>query len=63
MAVREGQSNLDITPKHDTGSAKRYNQFFLDPDVPSECQQTTAKGYVNGYDRGHLVPANHLDQS
>jgi endonuclease G len=49
--------------QHDTGSAKRYNRFFLDPKVPSECQQTSTKGYGNGYDRGHLVPANHLDQS
>lgn len=49
--------------QHDTGSAKRYNKFFLDPNVPAECQQTTSKAYGHDYDRGHLVPANHLDAS
>src|SRR5690606_35231289 len=37
--------------------------FKLDSYVPKECQQTSAKGYGRGYDRGHQVPANHLDAS
>ena len=49
--------------QHDTGNAPRLNDFYLDSKVPSECQQTTAKAYGKGYDRGHLVPANHLDNS
>ena len=31
--------------------------------MPVECQQTSAKAYGHGYDRGHQVPANHLDYS
>jgi len=49
--------------QHDNGNAKRYDQFFLDPNVPGECQQTSANPYGHKYDRGHLVPANHLDYS
>jgi endonuclease G len=44
-------------------NAKRYGQFFLDPQVPAACQQTSAQAYGHNYDRGHLVPANHLDAS
>jgi endonuclease G, mitochondrial len=49
--------------QRDTGNAKRYKKFLLDPDVPTECQQYSSKGYGSGYDRGHQVPANHLDFS
>ncbi|TXK92768.1 DNA/RNA endonuclease G, partial [Methylococcaceae bacterium HT1] len=41
-------------------------RFYLDPKVPKECQQYSAKTYKakdQRYDRGHLVPANHLDYS
>lgn len=49
--------------QHDTGSEPRASDFELDPNVPKECQQLSAKSYGNGYDRGHQVPANHLDFS
>jgi endonuclease G len=49
--------------QHDGGNQARDDSFRLDPYVPKECQQTSAKGYGNGYDRGHQVPANHLDAS
>lgn len=49
--------------QHDNGSFKRYKKFHIDRDVPRECQQTSYKGYGHKYDRGHLVPANHLDYS
>ena len=49
--------------QHDTGNMKRYDRFYLDPKVPTECQQTTAEAYGMKYDRGHQVPANHLDAS
>jgi endonuclease G len=49
--------------QRDTGNHKRYSRFFIDPNVPSECQQYSGKTYGQGYDRGHLVPANHLDFS
>lgn len=47
--------------QHDTGNEARAKDFSLDPDVPKECQQVSAAAYVHGYDRGHQVPANHLD--
>jgi endonuclease G len=49
--------------QRDTGSFKRYDSFMLDPNVPAECQQFSDKAYGQGYDRGHQVPANHLDYS
>lgn len=61
--ARRGAVKFRYNAQHDTGSAKRNDKFFLDPKVPAECQQTTAKAYGQNYDRGHLVPANHLDHS
>jgi endonuclease G len=49
--------------QHDTGNEARAKDFKLDPDVPKECQQTSTAAYGQGYDRGHQVPANHLDYS
>lgn len=49
--------------QHDAGNEARAKDFRLDPDVPKECQQTSAAAYGHGYDRGHQVPANHLDAS
>jgi endonuclease G, mitochondrial len=60
---KRGAVKFRYIAQHDTGSFKRSSRFFLDPNVPSECQQTSTKGYGKGYDRGHLVPANHLDYS
>ncbi|MFA5923858.1 MAG: DNA/RNA non-specific endonuclease, partial [Methylococcaceae bacterium] len=56
--------SASCTPsQHDTGNEARAKNFKLDPNVPAECQQTSTKGYGQGYDRGHQVPANHLDDS
>lgn len=50
----------------DTDNLPRDDYFYLDPNIPSKCQQTstrtykTPKGAVK-YDRGHLVPANAMD--
>jgi endonuclease G, mitochondrial len=60
---KRGAVKFMYNAQHDTGNAKRSDTFYLDPNVPSECQQTTAKAYGNKYDRGHQVPANHLDSS
>lgn len=60
---KRGAVKFRYNAQHDTGNAKRSDSFYLDPNVPSECQQTTAKAYGNNYDRGHQVPANHLDSS
>jgi endonuclease G, mitochondrial len=60
---RRGAVKFRYNAQRDSGNFKRSSRFYLDPNVPSECQQTSTKGYGKGYDRGHLVPANHLDYS
>jgi len=60
---RRGPTKFRYNAQHDGGNAKRSDKFMQDPKVPSECQQTSAKTYGHGYDRGHQVPANHLDAS
>jgi len=45
---------------------KRHKSFHINTNVSSSCQQLSAKTYKQKgqrYDRGHLVPANHLDYS
>jgi len=52
--------------QRDTENFKRSSSFYLDPKVPKKCQQYSGKSYKaegKRYDRGHLVPANHLDYS
>jgi endonuclease G len=60
---QRGPVKFQYVAQHDTGDFKRYDKFFLDPNVPAKCQQKTANAYGHGYDRGHQVPANHLDSS
>lgn len=60
---KRGAIKFQYNAQHDTGNLKRYDSFFIDPNVPSECQQFSAKPYGQQYDRGHQVPANHLDYS
>lgn len=48
----------------DNGNLPREHDFAPDPGVAAGCQQHSGETYRNGpgaYDRGHLVPANHLD--
>lgn len=61
--ARRGPMKFQYNAQHDMGSEARASSFRLDPDVPPECQQTSAAAYGGGYDRGHQVPANHLDAS
>lgn len=60
---KRGAVKFQYNAQHDTGSFPRVEKFALDPNVPAQCQQLTANAYGNKYDRGHLVPANHLDYS
>lgn len=60
---KRGPIKFRYSAQRDSGNFKRYPDFFLDPNVPAECQQTSTKAYGHGYDRGHQVPANHLDYS
>lgn len=61
--AKRGPIKFRYTAQHDTGNFKRAQDFFFDPSVPAECQQKSTKAYGHGYDRGHQVPANHLDSS
>ena len=49
----------------DIGSFLRKDptNFPLDPEIPKDCQPLNGKPYSNDYDRGHMVPVNHLDHS
>lgn len=60
---KRGAVKFRYNAQRDTGNEPRAKSFKLDPNVPAECQQTSTKGYGHGYDRGHQVPANHLDYS
>lgn len=60
---RRGAVKWRYNAQRDTGKQPRDDSFRLDPSVPKECQQTSAQSYGEGYDRGHQVPANHLDHS
>jgi endonuclease G, mitochondrial len=60
---KRGAVKFRYNAQRDGGNEKRHGNFFLDPQVPPECQQASAKAYGKNYDRGHLVPANHLDHS
>jgi endonuclease G, mitochondrial len=60
---KRGAVKFRYNAQHDTGSFNRLSSFYLDRNVPTECQQTSTKAYGLGYDRGHLVAANHMDYS
>lgn len=54
---------FEYTTSKDSGSLRRSNKYQLDPEISEECQQLSSRTYGFGFDRGHLVPANHLDHS
>jgi len=60
---KRGPVKFQYNAQRDAGNAKRAADFYLDPNVPKECQQLTTKAYGHGFDRGHQTPANHLDAS
>jgi endonuclease G len=60
---KRGPVKFMYNAQHDNGNEARASTFTIDPHVPKECQQFSASAYGNGYDRGHQVPANHLDAS
>ena len=63
---RRGAVRFRYIAKVDHGKLDRSHIFSIDPDVSRRCQQTTTVPYAHGdvpYDRGHLVPANHMDHS
>jgi endonuclease G len=61
---RRGAVKFRYNAQRDQGDFKRHQKFYFDPDVPKRCQQTSTASYKHDgarYDRGHQVPANHLD--
>jgi endonuclease G len=63
---RRGAVKFRYNAQRDQGNVKRPKRFALDPNAPKRCQQVSTASYApptERYDRGHLVPANHLDNS
>lgn len=60
---KRGPIKFEYIAHKDNGDLPRAKDFQLDPSAPKECQQFSAAAYGHGYDRGHQVPANHLDGS
>ena len=60
---KHGAIKFQYNAQRDVGDFPRTDKFKLDHNVPARCQQTSAAAYGKRYDRGHLVPANHLDYS
>lgn len=63
---KRGAIKFQYNAQRDTGDFERSSKFYLDPNTSKECQQYQADSYKAAgqrYDRGHLVPANHLDYS
>lgn len=63
---RRGAVRFRYNAQHDEGDLPRHTRFYLDPDVLAHCQQTSTASYRRPdggrptFDRGHLVPANHM---
>ena len=63
---KRGAVKFRYNAQRDQGDFKRHGQFYFDADVSTHCQQKSSASYKHPpqrYDRGHLVPANHLDYS
>lgn len=54
---------FQYTVGRDVGRHKRINDFTFETSLPLRCQQTSNYGYGYSFDRGHLVPQNHLDNN
>jgi endonuclease G len=62
--AHRGPVRFEYRATRDTGKLARKHSFALDTDFPSECQQISSDTYSTDgpiFDRGHMVPANHLD--
>jgi endonuclease G len=61
--TQRGAVKFQYVAQRDNGNSKHYDKFFIDQNAPEACQQFSDKPYGHDYDRGHQVPANHLDAS
>jgi len=65
---RHGAYRFAYSVGFDNGHEPRKDTFELDPGVPAACQPNSAATFrtpdgAPRFDRGHLVPANHMDGS
>lgn len=66
--ARRAAIRFRYNAQRDRGMSKRRSSFYLDTNAPPRCQQFSTRSYRRPagakpiYDRGHLVPANHMDQ-
>lgn len=61
---RRGDVRFEYESDEDDGNLNRKSSSTFDNDIEDGCQQTSTSTYSpapQSYDRGHLVPANHLD--
>jgi endonuclease G len=62
--AQRAATKFQYNAQFDMGNFSRDEWRFAEDDLtPKECQQTSNLSYGKNYDRGHLVPANHLDYS
>ena len=61
--AERGAIKFQYNVQRNTGNVAKAGDFYIDPNVPADCQQTSSKAYGHKYDRGYLVSANHLDGS
>lgn len=63
---RRGVEVFHYETEPDRANFKKSHNFKFDPKLPDHCEQFSKGTYKRpegepGYDRGHLVPANHWD--
>lgn len=61
---KHGAIQFSYNIDKDNSNLRRHRKFYKDTSVPARCRQKSTKSYAHQperYDRGHLVPANHLD--
>lgn len=63
---KKGYEHYHYITRPDTGNVKRKSGFFQDDRLPKNCQQYGTFTYKTPrkspkFDRGHGVPANHMD--
>ena len=64
-----GMARFRYNAQRDSGEFPRESSYRLDPQVPYECQPSSANTFKTDdpraltYERGHQVPVNHLDHS
>lgn len=61
--LKRGAVKFEYTLTQDIADFPRPSSFYIDKSAPRECQQLSTGSYGLGYDRGHLVAANHMDFS